>query len=84
MAYVVLDGEQHEARRVGQAIVLTPREFTLLLYLTRNAGRVLSKERIAEHVWGYDARPTSVVRRPVLRVVSPGYSILRTLPSGPR
>jgi two-component system OmpR family response regulator len=39
-----------------------PREFSLLEYLMRNAGNVLSKTVIMEHVWGYDFDPqTNVV-----------------------
>jgi DNA-binding response OmpR family regulator len=32
-------------------VALTPREFTLLEYLIRNAGRVVSKTEILDHVW---------------------------------
>ena len=39
-----------------------PREFALLEYLLRNAGKVVSKTTILEHVWGYDFDPmTNVV-----------------------
>jgi DNA-binding response OmpR family regulator len=34
--------------------MLTTREYALLEYLMRNAGRVLTRPRIAEHVWGFD------------------------------
>ena len=34
-------------------VELTPREFTLLEYMARNAGRTLSRARIAEAVWNY-------------------------------
>ena len=48
--------------RGGQAIDLRPREFTLLEYLMRNAGRVVSKTMILSHVWGYQFDPqTNVV-----------------------
>ena len=42
-------------------IELTAKEFDLLAYLMRNAGRVLSKAQITEHVWGYDSEATSNV-----------------------
>jgi two-component system OmpR family response regulator len=43
-------------------IDLQPREFSLLEYLLRNAGRVISKTMIMEHVWDYDFDPqTNVV-----------------------
>jgi two-component system OmpR family response regulator len=53
------------SRRVTRAnteIELRPREFTLLEYLLRNAGRVVSKTMILSHVWGYRFDPqTNVV-----------------------
>jgi len=46
----------------GARIELQPREFTLLEYLMRNAGRVVSKTMILEHVWDYHFDPqTNVV-----------------------
>ena len=48
--------------RAGREIDLRPREFTLLEYLMRNAGRVVSKTMILSHVWGYQFDPqTNVV-----------------------
>ena len=41
-------------RRAGRLIELTPTEFSLLRYLLTNAGRVLSKAQILDHVWAYD------------------------------
>jgi two-component system copper resistance phosphate regulon response regulator CusR len=38
-------------RRAGQAIELTPKEFGLLEYLMRNAGRCVTRAMIIEHVW---------------------------------
>ena len=51
---LVLDLERHEARRGDQAIELTAKEFQLLEYLMRNAGRVLTRTQILDHVWGYN------------------------------
>ena len=51
-----------EITRGGEHIELQPREFALLEYLMRNAGRVLSKTMILEHVWDYHFDPqTNVV-----------------------
>lgn len=51
-----------EVTRGGRKIELAPREFTLLEYLLRNAGRVVSTSMIMEHVWDYDFDPmTNVV-----------------------
>ena len=48
-------------RRDGRPIELTAKEFDLLAYLMRNAGRVLTRAQIMDHVWGYDAEATSNV-----------------------
>lgn len=49
-----LDEDTREVRRGGRLIELTPTEFSLLRYLLGNAGRVLSKAQILDHVWNYD------------------------------
>jgi two-component system OmpR family response regulator len=51
-----LDEETHEVRRAGATVSLSPTEFKLLRYLMLNAGRVLSKAQILDHVWNYDFR----------------------------
>lgn len=57
-----LDLIRKEVIRGGKKIELQPREFALLEYLMRNAGRVVSKTMIMEHVWNYDFVPmTNVV-----------------------
>jgi len=53
-ADLVIDEDAHEARRGGEPMELTPTEFKLLRYLTVNAGRVMSKAQILDHVWQYD------------------------------
>jgi DNA-binding response OmpR family regulator len=51
-----------EVTRAGKPIELQPREFALLEFLMRHSGRVLSKNMIMEHLWGYDFDPqTNVV-----------------------
>jgi len=51
-----------EVSRGGKKIELPSKEFALLEYLMRNAGRVVSKTMIMEHVWNYDFVPmTNVV-----------------------
>ena len=48
--------------RAGKEIDLRPREFTLLEYLMRNPGRVVSKTMILSHVWEYNFDPqTNIV-----------------------
>ena len=59
---LVLDLLSRRVTRDGQAIDLRPREFSLLEYLMRNAGRVVSKTMILSHVWQYSFDPqTNVV-----------------------
>jgi len=57
-----LDLLSREVERAGQKLDLQPREFALLEYLMRHAGKVVSKTMIIEHVWGYDFDPmTNIV-----------------------
>jgi two-component system OmpR family response regulator len=49
-----LDEDTREVRRAGRVIDLSPTEYKLLRYLVVNAGRVLSKAQILDHVWEYD------------------------------
>ena len=53
-ADIELDEESHEVIKGGEVIGLSPTEFKLLRYLMANAGRVLSKAQILDHVWNYD------------------------------
>jgi two-component system OmpR family response regulator len=53
-ADLVIDEGAHEASRAGLALDLTVTEFSLLRYLVLNAGRVVSKAQILDHVWRYD------------------------------
>jgi DNA-binding response OmpR family regulator len=50
---LVLDTQRHIVERAGRPIDLTPKEFTLLEYLMRNAEQVVSRAMITEKVWGY-------------------------------
>jgi two-component system OmpR family response regulator len=49
-----LDDDAHVVRRAGQVIELSPTEYNLLRFLLVNAGRVLSRNQILDHVWQYD------------------------------
>ena len=49
-----LDEDSHEVHRGDVNIELSPTEFKLLRYLMLNAGRVVSKTQILDHVWDYD------------------------------
>ena len=57
-----LDLLTRKVTRAGVAIDLRPREFALLEYLMRNAGKVISKTMILSHVWEYNFDPqTNIV-----------------------
>lgn len=62
VADIVMNLLTRQVLRAGEPIELQPREFSLLEYLMRNPGRVLSKTMILEHVWDYSFDPqTNVV-----------------------
>jgi len=59
---LVVDLLTREVTRAKRSLTLQPREFALLEFLMRNAGRPVSKTMILEHVWGYGFDPqTNVV-----------------------
>jgi DNA-binding response OmpR family regulator len=59
---VEMDPATREVRRGGKPVELTPREFAVLEYLLRNAGRPLSRAAMMEHVWGIRFDPgTNIV-----------------------
>jgi DNA-binding response OmpR family regulator len=55
VADLSLDPVSYEVKRSGQTVRLSAKEFALLEYLMRNAGRVLSKDNLIAHVWDFDA-----------------------------
>lgn len=66
---IVLDVLTREVTRGDQRIELQPLEFSLLEYLMRNAGRIVSKTMIMEHVWNYHFDPgTNVVEARICRL----------------
>lgn len=58
---LTLDSSARRAERGGRRIELTTKEFVVLEYLMRNAGRVLSREQISEHAWDANYDPFSNV-----------------------
>lgn len=66
---LTLDLVSREVTRDGRRIELQPLEYALLAYLMRNAGKVVSKTMIMEHVWHYNFDPqTNVVEARVCRL----------------
>ena len=54
LADLVVDCEAHRIMRGEQEITLSSKEFSVLEYLIRNKGIVLSREKIEAHIWNYD------------------------------
>ena len=54
VADLALDPATHQVERGGQRIELSAKQFTLLHYLMRHAGQVVSRVMIQEHVWNYE------------------------------
>ena len=52
---LTLDPDKFEVKFKGRGVDLSRKEFALLEYLMRNAGKVVSKENIIAHVWDYEA-----------------------------
>ena len=62
VADLEIDQATREVRRAGERIELTPKEYTVLEYLARHAGRVMSRTLITEYAWGYHFDPgTNIV-----------------------
>jgi DNA-binding response OmpR family regulator len=52
-----LDTRSHRVSLEGQPLTLTTKEYSLLEFLVRNCGRIVTREEIAEHVWNQDFDP---------------------------
>jgi len=81
---LTLDLRRRRAERDGRTIELSPKEFSLLEFLMRNEGRVVTRMQILDHIWGYDYATDSnlvdvymaYLRR---KVDSDGPSLIRTV-----
>jgi DNA-binding response OmpR family regulator len=58
-ADVALDFVKMEARKGDEPVVLTTREFAILRLMVSNKGVVISRDRLLNEVWGYDAYPST-------------------------
>ena len=58
---LVLDRLSHKVTRAGEEVTLQPREFRLLEYLMQNAGKVVTRTMLLEHVWDYHFDPQTNV-----------------------
>ncbi len=61
VADLKLDPATHQVQRAGVNVRLTGREFSLLEYLMRNSGWLVTRDMIESHVWNYDSAPGSNV-----------------------
>jgi two-component system OmpR family response regulator len=61
IADLVLDRLSHKVTRAGEDIILQPREFRLLEFLMQNAGKVVTRTMLLEHVWDYHFDPQTNV-----------------------
>lgn len=52
---LTMDTSAHRVHRNGKEISLTAKEYALLEYFLHNQGQVLTRDQIAEHVWGYES-----------------------------
>jgi two-component system OmpR family response regulator len=58
---LTLDRLSHKVTRAGEEIALQPREYRLLEYLMQNAGKVVTRTMLLEHVWDYHFDPQTNV-----------------------
>ena len=56
---VEIDFRSYEARRSGQPIEMTRKEFAILRYLASRAGEVVTRDDLLNEVWGFESYPTS-------------------------
>jgi two-component system, OmpR family, alkaline phosphatase synthesis response regulator PhoP len=68
-ADVIVDSSKTEITRAGEKIVVTPKEFKTLEFLTKNSQRVISRDELLNKVWGYESYPcTRTVDNHMLRL----------------
>ena len=58
-ADIELDFELYRAKKGGEALDLSPREFELLRYLIERKGETVSRDKLLEDVWGYESYPST-------------------------
>jgi two-component system OmpR family response regulator len=66
VADLEVNQDVHEVRRGGALVALTPTEYRLLRFLMLNAGRVVSKSQIFDHVWEYNPAGDGSVVEPCI------------------
>jgi DNA-binding response OmpR family regulator len=56
---IAIDFRRYEARRGGEPLEMTRKEFAILRFLASRSGEVVSREDLLNEVWGYESYPTS-------------------------
>jgi DNA-binding response OmpR family regulator len=56
---VELDFKKFTARKGGQGLELSAREFEILRYLIRHRGEIVTRDQLLDEVWGYDSNPVT-------------------------
>jgi DNA-binding response OmpR family regulator len=56
---VEIDFRKYEARRKGELVQMTRKEFEVLRFLAAKSGEVVTREQLLNEVWGYDSYPAS-------------------------
>lgn len=76
---LVMNVSEHQVTRDGKSILLTSKEYSLLEYLMRNQGRILTRSQISDHVWNnefeYDSNIVDVYIRYLRGKIDKGYDI---------
>ena len=54
-----LNFKKYTARKGGQALDLSAREFEILHYLIRRRGEIVTRDQLLDEVWGYDSTPVT-------------------------
>ena len=56
---VELNFKKYAARKDGQALDLSPREYEILRYLIKRRGEIVTRDQLLDEVWGYDSTPVT-------------------------
>ena len=51
---ITIDKENYHVSHDGEEVILTKKEYKILLYMLENKGRVVTREELLNEVWGYD------------------------------
>jgi len=79
VADLKLDRVEHRVERAGRRIELTTKEFSLLEYLMRNAGRQVTRSMIIEHVWNLTFDTTTNVVDVYINYMDEVHSLVRAI-----